>query len=347
MSVSIWFDKKGSRCFFAKWRERKPDGTVKFHAQRLVPYGDKYRSKKDVKNSPEYMAIIQQIAGGDLNSEHSKLLMAVAKVRGKAKPDELDRALVERVRTDDASESMMVKDFVEKFYWPYIETNLRGKTIREYKSIWNRYSLAEKVTGLRVQDFRTKHGAEILESIAAKHDVCKSTLQHVKFMLSGVFVLAMNKGYCDSNPMTGVMLPKVRGSRETQAYTLDKILAMLRLPFDAKTKAAIGVAAFAGLRESEICGLQWGDYDGTEITVRRSIDRVDNVVNPPKTLKSAAPVPVIPNLKRLLDAHKANAALGPGGQPMAGCSNLRRDSARDDGLGQVGVLSHPSRTGVC
>lgn len=59
-----------------------------------------------------------------------------------------------------------------------------------------------------------------------------------------------------------------------------------------------------------------GDYDGTEITVRRSIDRVDNVVNPPKTLKSAAPVPVIPNLKRLLDAHKANAALGPGGQPM-------------------------------
>ena len=123
-------------------------------------------------------------------------------------------------------------------------------------------------------------------------------------------------GLCDGNPMTGVMLPNVRRGSETNAYSLDQILSVLRLPFDATTKAAIGVAAFAGWRESEIRGLQWRDYDGSEITVCRSIDRVNNVVNPPKTPKSAAPVSVIPNLKRLLDAHKANAALGPDGKPM-------------------------------
>lgn len=330
MSVSIWFDKKGSRCFFAKWRERKPDGTVKYHAQKLVAYGNKYRSKADVRKSPEYLAIVQQIANGDLDSDHSRLLMAVAKVRGKDKPDSADRALVERVRSDDASESMMLSTFVDTIYFPYAESSLRGKTVREYKSIWTRYSIAEKVAGLRVQDFRTKHGAEILESIAAKHDVCKSTLQHVKFMLSAVFVLAMNKGYCDSNPMVGVMLPNVRKSGETYAYTLTEILSMLALPFDAKTKAAIGVAAFAGLRESEICGLRWGDYDGEEIRVSRSIDRVDNVVNPPKTQKSAAPVPVIPTLKRLIEAHKATQALGPDGKPIPTApmfTGIRRETA--------------------
>lgn len=232
--------------------------------------------------------------------------MAVAKVRGKDKPDQLDRALVQRVATDDAAESMMLSTFVETKYWPHAEANLRGKTVREYKSIWTRYSIADKVAGLRVMDFRTKHGAEILESIVADHDVCKSTLQHVKFFLSAVFVLAMNKGYCQSNPMQGLMLPNVRGKHETQAYALDEVLGMLRLPFDAFTKAAIGVAAYAGLRESEIAGLQWVDYDGSEITVRRSIDRVKGVANPPKTLKSGGAVPVIPCLKKVAGCTQGN-----------------------------------------
>ena len=82
------------------------------------------------------------------------------------------------------------------------------------------------------------------------------------------------------------------------------------------TKAAIGIAAFAALRESEIAGLEWGDYDGETITVQRSIDRVNGAANPPKTIKSAAPVPVIPTLKRLLDSHKATVPLMPNGEPM-------------------------------
>jgi integrase len=314
-SVSLMFDKP-SRTWFARWRVIKPDGTVKFASARLMKRGDKYRSANDVKKSSEYQAIVQQVNTGDTDSTHAKLLLVVAEARGKNKPDATDAAVVERVTADDKSEAMMLTTFVDTVYFPHAEANLRGKTFREYKSIWRRYSIAEKVAGLRVKDFRVKHGAEILESITAKHDVCTSTLQHVKFMLSAVFVLAMNKGLCDSNPMTGVMLPKVRGSRETYAYNLTEILAMLRLPFDAMTKAAIGVAAFAALRESEIAGLRWADYTGDEIRVSRSIDRVKGVVNPTKTLRSAAPVPVIGTLRKLLDAYKATVALGPDGQPM-------------------------------
>jgi integrase len=275
---------------------------------------DHYRSRKDVEKSAEYQAIVQQVNEGK-SQEQAKLLLAVAEARGKDKPDAMDAAVVERVTSDDASEAMMLTTFVDTVYFPHAEANLRGKTFREYKSIWTRYNIADQVAGLRVKDFRVKHGSEILESIAAKHDVCKSTLQHVKFMLSAVFVLAMNKGLCDSNPMTGVMLPKVRGARETYAYSLDEILAMLRLPFDVMTKAAIGIAAFAALRESEIAGLRWADYTGDEIRVSRSIDRVSRVANPPKTEKSAAPVPVIGTLRKLLDAYKATVPLGPDGNP--------------------------------
>jgi len=313
--VTITYDKK-SRCFFARWRETQADGSVKFRAVRLMKRSDRFHSKKDVRNSEQYKALIAQLHGGNEDPTRMKLLLAVAEARGRSKPDEQDVALVERAMCDDSANSVLLADFVESVYWPHVESSIRAKTLREYKSIWSRYGIASKVQGLRVRDFRTMHGAEILQIIATNAQISKATLQRVKFLLSGIFVLAMNKGLCDSNPMTGVMLPAARGSRETHAYTLDEILAMLRLPFDAATKAAIGLAAFAGLRESEIAGLQWSDDTGETIAVMRSIDRVTGLPNPPKTAKSAAPVPIIPTLRTLLDALKATAALGPDGQPM-------------------------------
>jgi len=212
--------------------------------------------------------------------------------------------------------NLLLKTFVEDMYFAYAADNLRGKTVREYRSIGTRYSIADAVDSLRVTDFRTMHGRQILDAITAKHEVSTATLQHVKFFLSGVFVLAMNLGLSDRNPMTDVALPKARGSRETHAYSKDEVLAMLALPFDARTKAAIATAAFAGLREGEITGLWWSDYDGETITVRRSIDRADGEANETKTQSSAAPVPVIEQLKRLLDAYKATVPLMPNGQPI-------------------------------
>lgn len=313
--MNIALDKK-TKCWFARWRTVLPDGTIKHASVRLVRRSDGFRSKADVRKSDEYKAVAARVGEGDSDGKHAKLLLAVAEARGKAKPDAADAAVVERVVVDDVANNMLLTTFVETTYFPYAEANLRGKTVREYKSIWKRYDIAGKAAGLRVCDARTKHGSEILESIAAEHDISKSTLQRVKFMLSAVFVLALNKGLCDANPIQGVMLPKARGSRQTYAYDVDEILAILRLPFDASTTAAIGVAAFAALRESEIAGLQWGDYDGETITVHRSIDRVNGAANPPKTVKSAAPVPVIPTLKRLLDTLKATVPLMPNGEPL-------------------------------
>jgi integrase len=313
--VNITLDKK-TKCWFARWRTVLPDGKVKHSSVRLMPRSETFHSKSDVRKSEGYKAVAEHVGEGHTDPTQARLLLAVAEARGKAKPDAEDAAVINRVIADDAADNMLLTTFVNAVYLPFAEANLRGKTVREYKSIWNRYAIATKVSGLRVCDFRTKHGSAILEGIAAEHDISKSTLQRVKFMLSGVFVLAMNRGLCDANPMQGVMLPKARGSRQTYAYDLSEILAMLRLPFDRSTKAAIGVAAFAALRESEIAGLHWSDYDGEAITVRRSIDRVNGIANPPKTAKSAAPVPIIPTLRRLLDAHKATLPSLPHGEPL-------------------------------
>ena len=66
--------------------------------------------------------------------------------------------------------------------------------------------------------------------------------------------------------MQGVKVEGRRYKPVRQAYTLEDIQAMLaKLAEPART--VVTVAAFTGLRESEIRGLRWEDYTGDEIRV--------------------------------------------------------------------------------
>jgi integrase len=71
---------------------------------------------------------------------------------------------------------------------------------------------------------------------------------------------------------------------------------------DEPARTVEAVAACTGLRESEIRGLQWADYSGEELFVRRSVWRKN--VGETKTVESKARVPVIAHLRKLLDAHR-------------------------------------------
>ncbi len=73
-----------------------------------------------------------------------------------------------------------------------------------------------------------------------------------------------------------------------------------RLPEPSRT--VVAVAAFSGLRESEIRGLRWTDYDGKFFHVRTSIWRTHE--GETKTRKSKNSVPVIEPLQKILAAHK-------------------------------------------
>jgi integrase len=59
----------------------------------------------------------------------------------------------------------------------------------------------------------------------------------------------------------------------------------------------------AGLREGELRGLQWTDYQGTALSsVNRSIWKT--FVNKPKTRASVNPVPVIRQMAEILNAYR-------------------------------------------
>jgi integrase len=131
----------------------------------------------------------------------------------------------------------------------------------------------------------------------------KTTLQHFKSVLSGIFTYAKNEGTFDGvNPVQGALIPsKARDPGETHAYSLIQILRILDV-LVLLPKSAVAMASFAGLREGERKGVEWSDYNGTELTVNRSIWK--SVVNRPKMRASRDAVPVISALAVILDEYR-------------------------------------------
>jgi len=70
-------------------------------------------------------------------------------------------------------------------------------------------------------------------------------------------------------------------------YTADECAAILNYPMGDGLKTAVVLALSCGLRRGEICGLEWGDYDGESIEVKRAWGK-----DVPKTEASAAALTV-------------------------------------------------------
>src|SRR5215472_5453853 len=130
---------------------------------------------------------------------------------------------------------------------------------------------------------------------------------------------------------------------ETYAYSLPEIKSMLAiLPEPAHT--VVLCAAFTGLRKSELRGLTWADFDGQTLTVRRSV--WNSVVNEPKTRRSQAPIPVMPDLAEALEAHKLRAGkLAQPDLPIFQAGNGKPLSM--DNLSRRAIASALSRCAIC
>jgi integrase len=205
--------------------------------------------------------------------------------------------------------------FVAGTYLPEVKAQKRASTYKGYKDLWENH-LKQHCDGIRLREFRTLDGERMLGSIAKKSSLNKTSLKHIKSLLSGIFTHARRIGALSSaNPIQGVSIPKARGAGETFAYSIEEINRMLAaLPEPAAT--VVATAAFAGLRYGELRGLNWRDYDGTKLEVRNSIWK--NVVNDPKTERSKSPVPVVGPLASRLDVLRASQGNPSDGYIFAG-----------------------------
>jgi len=148
---------------------------------------------------------------------------------------------------------------------------------------------------------RTFEAEQMLKDIARRENLSRTTLGHIKHFLSGAFRYARRQGVLENaNPMHDVEIPKARPAGETYAYSLEEEAQMLAI-LPEPTATVVATAAFTGARKGEIRGFTWQNYDGSEIRVQKSVWR--SHMDEPKRPKSKGAIPVIAQLKLLLDQH--------------------------------------------
>jgi integrase len=199
---------------------------------------------------------------------------------------------------------LTIAQFVERHYLPHVKEQLRPMTYRTVNSRWTNH-LKEHAGHYLLRDFTTVDAIAVLRDIAKRGpelpQLHRSYLRQLKTVLSAIFKLARQLGIIDHDPIRDASIPQGVKSVPRGAYDFDQVRKMLEsLPYPER--AIVAVAALAGLRQGEIQGLQWEDYDGHSIQVRRNC--VFGQFGEPKTKDSAAPVPVTPLLAQILEEYR-------------------------------------------
>jgi integrase len=243
----------------------------------------------------------------------SPFLATTAEIRTKAEARRLADEYLNDLHTTapTALGTTEISVFVEAVYLPWVKLQREPSTYNGYRKQWHGY-FRNRLRGIRLRDFKPADGERLLQQIASEERtregelLSHETLRRLKSFLSGIFTHAIRQGYLNGvNPIAPVSIPKgadVETVEETYAYSLKEELAMLGA-LRGQLQLAVAIASFTGLSLSEMRGLQWEDYDGETIQVRRKMwgwGR-QGIVGKPKTKKRRGRVPVIGQLKRYLD----------------------------------------------
>ena len=192
-------------------------------------------------------------------------------------------------------------NFWDEHYLPYIQQARQPSTVHGYRKVWRRY-LEPRIADMQLLEFQTYHGEKLMRIIDEEYDLSHKTLLQIRAVLASFFKQAKRLGAIATHPIRDVEVPKGKHeTAETYAYSLAEILRLIEiLPEPAST--IVAVAAFSGLRRSEIRGLRWSDYDGNALRVTRKFWQKEE--GELKTKASRGVVPVIPLLRDKLTAWK-------------------------------------------
>lgn len=202
---------------------------------------------------------------------------------------------------------MTVKQFVTEFLKEHADS-VRPNTLRGYYTVWNEH-IESRLGTKKLVSVRTHDVDRILRNIAtANPEMRAATLARIKSFVHLVFEESIRKDvFTGRNPAASAkVVSKNKTEKEMGAYT------------DAEAKAIVdcvpepysvifSICRWTGLRRSEVLGLKWSDYEGSQIQIRRSLGfglKGEMVLSAPKTEKSQAPVHVVPELKTVLNHWK-------------------------------------------
>ena len=136
----------------------------------------------------------------------------------------------------------------------------RKRTLIDFRYICRRFmKRCPGLAGRRVRSIRPEECRHWLEQAFES----PSQRRKARAILSGVFSTAMKRGWCDSNPVAGVEVPRVQEKKVPilQPEEIAKLLKVSSAYRSGSCCAAVGMMLYAGIRPHEVARLTWGQVD--------------------------------------------------------------------------------------
>lgn len=165
--------------------------------------------------------------------------------------------------------------------------------------------LLSEVTGLMIQQFYND---------TYNSGISGNTVKHYHANIHKALKYAVKMDLIASNPSEKTELPKM--NKYVASFYNEKELEMLFKAFkDDRMELVVYIAAYYGLRRSEVCGLKWDaiDFDKKTITIRRKIISDFGTGTGKETLicedelkteASKRTLPLIPKIEKMLKKRK-------------------------------------------
>lgn len=250
--------------------------------------------------------------------------------------------------------SVTVGALIDRFMAEYVPRRCRKHTAQVYRSLFNKH-------------VRPRWGKEYLEKVKPMaveawlldYPHSRQIKAHVKGLMHILFRAAERWEMIERNhnpiDLVRQSCKRLKSPRRLTPEEIQAWISHLAEPY----KTMVLIAACLGLRVSELLGLQWGDLDFKDLTLKIQRSVVQGEVNPTKTETSESLLPLDHALAGLLQAHRARSVYtqatdfvfpAPSGKPGWGSEilahQLKPAAARAGISGPVGwhMLRHSYST---
>jgi integrase len=118
---------------------------------------------------------------------------------------------------------------------------------------------------------------------------CRNTLRGMRVSLGRVLSWAVNCGWLQKNPCTGVKLPYA-GTKVVRIVLRPEQIIALACKLEEPYATLVLFLAVTGLRISEAIGIKWSDFDGNVLRISRRV--YEGRAGETKTSKSVRSLPI-------------------------------------------------------
>ncbi len=216
--------------------------------------------------------------------------------------------------TEDSS--ITLGEWLERWLNEYKKPILRPSTYAGYsKDIANHilpYLGSKRITQLKTAEIQ-KHYNRLLESGRMQDNgkgkgLSNATVRGIHMILREALDSAVREGLIPKNPADGTSPPKIH-RKEKQVLTKNQIETFMKLiEGDKEWYDFFYTEIITGMRQGEICGLRWEDFDEEKGTLRvaRSVDFVHKelIIGETKTEDGKRTIYLPDSLWRLLTERK-------------------------------------------